>query len=163
MPHACMALSDDATWGSHHSTIMSDTDVPATADELSQFGDDDDCDMFDEDDDYVIEARTGEPSGTDEREESGVDTPNVHPVLISATDENGVAEGNHSVPEPDEQRNNIDERPGTGEAADADVDEPQKFSIADNVEQLQGRKRADNRTFRTMPRPSLKQIKATLT
>ena len=34
-PHACVAFSDAATWGSHHTSLMSDTDVPSSTDELT--------------------------------------------------------------------------------------------------------------------------------
>ena len=34
-PHACLAMSDVATWGSSAPTAFTDTDVPSTADDLS--------------------------------------------------------------------------------------------------------------------------------
>ena len=43
-PRACLAMSDSATWGSHDSTAMTDTDVPSTADELSMTDNDVDFD-----------------------------------------------------------------------------------------------------------------------
>ena len=46
LPHACMAMSDIATWGSQDVSMMTDTDVPSTSDELSQ-----DADMIEWDDD----------------------------------------------------------------------------------------------------------------
>ena len=69
-----------ATWGSHESSVMSDTDVPATADELLQFGDEDGCGIFD-DDDFVIEAGIGEPSGVTEHESSGGSSLNDNNML----------------------------------------------------------------------------------
>ena len=50
-PHACLAISDAATWGSP-SSYDTDTDVPSTTDELST-GEEDTVDFDDEFDDKV--------------------------------------------------------------------------------------------------------------
>ncbi len=76
---------------------MSDTDVPATADELSQFGDEDDCGIFD-DDDFVIEAGIGEPFGVTEHESSGGSSSNDNNMLEESHRDTTAAEGNHQIP-----------------------------------------------------------------
>ena len=51
-PHACVAFSDVATWGSP-SSVDTDTDVPSTSDELTMF-DESVEDEFDFDDDFPV-------------------------------------------------------------------------------------------------------------
>ena len=54
-PHACLAMSDVATWGSSVPFVITDTDVPSSADHLS-FGDSDyhTEDELEFDDDFVV-------------------------------------------------------------------------------------------------------------
>ena len=56
-PHACVAFSDTATWGSHDTTT--DTDVPSSSDELSFLGDPSE-DEIDLDGDYVVHGGAGD-------------------------------------------------------------------------------------------------------
>ncbi len=56
-PHACIALSDVATWGSH--STMSDTEAPSSSDELLSFEGQSD-EEIDLDDEYVIHGGTPE-------------------------------------------------------------------------------------------------------
>ena len=49
-PHACMAVSDIATWGSSDPSVVTDTDVPSSSESLSFYSDDE----IDFDDEFVV-------------------------------------------------------------------------------------------------------------
>ncbi|MDP7647743.1 MAG: hypothetical protein QGH82_06730, partial [Candidatus Woesearchaeota archaeon] len=59
-PHACIAWSEAATWGSSESTLLSETDVPPSADITSCFEDEADMIAFDDidDEDFVVDGGT---------------------------------------------------------------------------------------------------------
>ena len=56
MPHACMAMSDVATWGTQESELMTETDMPSTSDEMPTLVDSSSDEEIDFDDDYVVHA-----------------------------------------------------------------------------------------------------------
>jgi len=91
-PHACLAFSDAATWGSHASSYDTATDAPSTSDELSAVGEEQSSGDFDDefDDDFAIyggpQVSVVEPIPTLTSEEIAlhVDTAEVEPCEADA-------------------------------------------------------------------------------
>jgi len=108
-PHACLALSDAATWGSAPSQI-SDTDVPSTSDELTALGDSDLDVEFDFDDEYVCHSlpsgrvedfsdSTEHPNESEEKPPLEVELPpSGKPVTLGPSEDPGEAD--QEEPEP---------------------------------------------------------------
>jgi hypothetical protein len=65
-PHACMAMSDVATWGSSAPSVITDTDVPSSTDSLlfhdSELHTEDELEF---DDDFVVHGGAGTEVVTD--------------------------------------------------------------------------------------------------
>ena len=105
-----MAMSDVATWGSQDSSVMTDTDVPSTSDELSQ-----DADMIEWDDDifdeYVVYAGQADSSADQ-------DSPSEENL------EETVPEDWQDWPVPAVEPTTKPVTTTTDETGEADVDEP---------------------------------------
>ena len=97
-PHACVALSDVATWGSL-SSVDTFTDVPSTADELSDLSNvAEEEDEFD--DDYVVHG--GNDQGVPQPFEE--ESPEPAPTNEAAEDECQDADAEEDIPKPKKRR-----------------------------------------------------------
>ena len=69
-PHACMAVSDIATWGSSNPSVVTDTDVPSSSESLSfPESDVNTDDEIEFDDEFVVHGGAGPEMVTSEPEE----------------------------------------------------------------------------------------------
>ena len=95
-PHACLAWSEDATWGSYESVFASETDVPPSTDILLYSEDGNEEVDFD-DDEYVVEGGTigcvdnpGDLSGgfpSSDRNLPDFPSPQSNPVVLTPPDQ----------------------------------------------------------------------------